>query len=239
MVNPDVATWPDLQVEPYYGTQYRLRVLTPTELEVRARPAWLLRLDPTSRSVLIHVPSLAPYFCARLPQTYANAPRHPELHLPLPNAFIPSNLDVLRAKPATALDASLPPPSHPRVVLQTPVTTLWFKADDTFFVPKATVNVLIAKYVQGAWAGPDAGGERVACRARVQGRMQGARAGPRAGPRLRPCAGLCVGPRAGTMHLTGCPCSTDPPPPSNPVRTPRTPCLAARWCSCRRRQRRS
>ena len=44
-------------------------------------------------------------------QLFSNPLRYPELQLPGPNAFIPANLETLRPKPATPVDAVSPLPS--------------------------------------------------------------------------------------------------------------------------------
>ncbi|KAJ3571053.1 hypothetical protein NP233_g3999 [Leucocoprinus birnbaumii] len=58
----------------------------------------------------------------------------PELFLPGPNAFIPSNLDVDRRQISEPL-------KRPHMIRQTPLTTLWHKKDDRFWIPKAFVMV--------------------------------------------------------------------------------------------------
>jgi len=113
-------------------------------------------------------------------QLFSNPPRYPELQLPGPNAFIPADLETLRPKPATPVDAVSPPPQlhdvcrvslgalTPRRIrgrwsgarqskrgvpvrlLDTPGTTLWFKQDDVYFVPKSAVSVLLITYAPAA-----------------------------------------------------------------------------------------
>ncbi|KAF9454625.1 insulin-degrading enzyme [Macrolepiota fuliginosa MF-IS2] len=56
----------------------------------------------------------------------------PELFLPGPNAFIPNNLDVDKRQVSE-------PFKRPHLIRQTPLTTLWHKKDDRFWVPKAFV----------------------------------------------------------------------------------------------------
>ncbi|KAF7778613.1 hypothetical protein Agabi119p4_2958 [Agaricus bisporus var. burnettii] len=65
----------------------------------------------------------------------ANAPNDiPELFLPGPNAFVPTNLDVDKRQVSE-------PQKRPHLVRQTPLTTLWHKKDDRFWVPKASVAI--------------------------------------------------------------------------------------------------
>ncbi|THU88604.1 hypothetical protein K435DRAFT_679530 [Dendrothele bispora CBS 962.96] len=57
-----------------------------------------------------------------------------ELYLPGPNKFIPSNLDVIRR--------DVPEPARrPFLIRRTPMSTLWHKEDDQFWVPKAQVYI--------------------------------------------------------------------------------------------------
>ncbi|KAI0053918.1 hypothetical protein FA95DRAFT_1551697 [Auriscalpium vulgare] len=54
------------------------------------------------------------------------------LQLPRPNEFIPQNLDVERREVAE-------PQPRPHLIRETPLSTLWHKKDDRFWVPKAHV----------------------------------------------------------------------------------------------------
>lgn len=56
----------------------------------------------------------------------------PELFLPGPNEFIPTNLDVQKVP----VDQPL---KRPILVRETPLTSLWHKKDDQFWIPKAHV----------------------------------------------------------------------------------------------------
>ncbi|KAL6301582.1 insulin-degrading enzyme [Sparassis latifolia] len=56
----------------------------------------------------------------------------PELFLPGPNEFIPANLDVEK-RPVDQ------PSKRPRLIRETPLSSLWHKKDDQFWVPKAQV----------------------------------------------------------------------------------------------------
>ncbi|GLB34808.1 putative peptidase M16 family protein [Lyophyllum shimeji] len=64
----------------------------------------------------------------------------PELFLPGPNEFIPTNLDVEKR--------TVPEPlKRPHLVRETPLSSLWHKRDDRFFVPKAHVMIDIRSVV--------------------------------------------------------------------------------------------
>ncbi|ODV93679.1 hypothetical protein PACTADRAFT_51446 [Pachysolen tannophilus NRRL Y-2460] len=58
------------------------------------------------------------------------------LHLPLPNEFVPTNFDVNRTpnigKPA----------NRPKLIKSTDKQRIWFKKDDQFFVPKANLGIM-------------------------------------------------------------------------------------------------
>jgi insulysin len=67
-----------------------------------------------------------------------NAATLPELHLPHPNEFIPSNFEVEKKEVKE-------PVKIPTLIKNTKFIRVWFKKDDTFWVPKAVVYVLIKK----------------------------------------------------------------------------------------------
>jgi insulysin len=56
----------------------------------------------------------------------------PELHLPGKNAFIPENLDVEKIE----VDK---PKVVPDLIKDTPLSKLWYKKDDRFWIPRANV----------------------------------------------------------------------------------------------------
>ena len=71
--------------------------------------------------------------------------RIPELHLPHENQFIPKKLEVEKKdvkEPAT----------EPRLIRNDDTARIWFKKDDTFWVPKATVFVYLRNALPGATA---------------------------------------------------------------------------------------
>ena len=66
--------------------------------------------------------------------------RIPDLHLPHKNEFIPTNLDVEKAnikEPATT----------PKLLRNDDKIRLWWKKDDTFWVPKANLNIKVRNSV--------------------------------------------------------------------------------------------
>ncbi|KDQ61093.1 hypothetical protein JAAARDRAFT_32094 [Jaapia argillacea MUCL 33604] len=60
----------------------------------------------------------------------------PQLFLPGPNEFIPTNLDVDKREVAEPLQ-------RPHLIRETPLSSLWHKKDDQFWVPKARVIIEI------------------------------------------------------------------------------------------------
>jgi insulysin len=56
----------------------------------------------------------------------------PELFLPGPNEFIPTNLEVDRKEVSSPL-------KRPHLIRETPLSSLWHKKDDRFWLPKASV----------------------------------------------------------------------------------------------------
>ncbi|KAG0225257.1 Insulinase (Peptidase M16) [Actinomortierella wolfii] len=69
---------------------------------------------------------------ASLMKRLENLALDPELHLPAPNDYIPTNFEVGKVpivKPLTS----------PILIRHSPLTRIWHKKDDTFWVPKATL----------------------------------------------------------------------------------------------------
>lgn len=63
----------------------------------------------------------------------------PELHLPERNLFIPEKLDVVKQtvdKPAV----------RPTLLQDTPISRLWHKQDDRFWLPKTNVDIMLHSY---------------------------------------------------------------------------------------------
>ncbi|KAI0795391.1 LuxS/MPP-like metallohydrolase [Abortiporus biennis] len=77
-----------------------------------------------------HVRRVSPECIARA----SEANHNPELYLPRPNPYIPENLTVDRK-------AVEHPAQAPTCICKSPLSTLWYKKDDQFWVPKAHVKV--------------------------------------------------------------------------------------------------
>ncbi|KAF9108592.1 Insulinase (Peptidase M16) [Mortierella sp. GBA35] len=60
---------------------------------------------------------------------------HPQLHMPLPNEYLPKDFDTHKAPTPNSL-------THPTLIKHTPLTRLWHKKDDIFWVPKVNINFL-------------------------------------------------------------------------------------------------
>ncbi|KAF9978161.1 Insulinase (Peptidase M16) [Actinomortierella ambigua] len=67
-----------------------------------------------------------------LKQRLAKLTLAPELHLPEPNAFIPTNFEVGKVP-------IVKPLASPILIKHSPLMRIWHKKDDTFWVPKATL----------------------------------------------------------------------------------------------------
>ncbi|KAJ3300130.1 Insulinase (Peptidase M16) [Borealophlyctis nickersoniae] len=67
-----------------------------------------------------------------LKKALANSQPNPELSLPKPNDFIPESLDVKKAEVKEPL-------RQPAIIKETDVVRMWYKKDDTYWVPKANV----------------------------------------------------------------------------------------------------
>jgi insulysin len=63
-----------------------------------------------------------------------------ELHLPHKNEFIPTNFEVQRKEVKEPLKV-------PVLIKNTETSRVWYKKDDTFWVPKANVNCTLRKLV--------------------------------------------------------------------------------------------
>ncbi|KAF9354795.1 Insulinase (Peptidase M16) [Mortierella sp. NVP85] len=62
--------------------------------------------------------------------------RHANLHLPHPNHYIPENFETGKTPTPTPL-------THPILLQHTPLTRIWHKKDDTFWVPKVNICFLL------------------------------------------------------------------------------------------------
>lgn len=76
-----------------------------------------------------------------------NADRLAELHLPHRNQFIPQNLDVEKKEVAEE-DRAI----SPRLIRNDEYAQTWFKKDDTFWVPKANLFIVMRSPLPGASA---------------------------------------------------------------------------------------
>ncbi|TBU42064.1 Metalloenzyme, LuxS/M16 peptidase-like protein [Dichomitus squalens] len=77
-----------------------------------------------------------PYRVERFSEEFVQKANQPndieELYLPGPNEFIPTNLNVEKCEVEK-------PAKRPFLIRETPLSSLWFKKDDQFWVPKAQV----------------------------------------------------------------------------------------------------
>ncbi|CAG8742754.1 12068_t:CDS:10, partial [Acaulospora morrowiae] len=69
-------------------------------------------------------------------QTLQNLDPDPQLKIPSPNEFIPTNFEIEKKENVTPL-------LRPNLIKNTPLTRLWHKKDDTFWVPKASVYFML------------------------------------------------------------------------------------------------
>lgn len=94
----------------------------------------LTGLDKTERwyGTKYSVEKFSPDFLKKL----QNVGFHPDLHLPNQNEFIPENLDVNKKQ-------VLSPMKHPILLKNTQQLRLWYKKDDTFWMPKACVRIYL------------------------------------------------------------------------------------------------
>ncbi|CAG8596514.1 4609_t:CDS:10, partial [Acaulospora morrowiae] len=69
-------------------------------------------------------------------QTLQNLDLDPQLKIPSPNEFIPTNFEIEKKENVTPL-------LRPNLIKHTPLTRLWHKKDDTFWVPKACVYFML------------------------------------------------------------------------------------------------
>ena len=79
------------------------------------------------------VSKLKPCITSQSLQRFNNVGLHDNFHLPPRNEFIATQFDI--KKPGD--DA----PSVPILIKDTALTKLWFKQDDTFFMPKSCLNM--------------------------------------------------------------------------------------------------
>ncbi|KAI1314496.1 Insulinase (Peptidase M16) [Mortierella claussenii] len=75
-----------------------------------------------------HVENVSPALLEKLQHLEVNS----ELHLPIPNDFIPENFDTNKVATPTPL-------TTPVLLKHTPLTRIWHKKDDVFWVPKVNM----------------------------------------------------------------------------------------------------
>jgi insulysin len=120
-VPADVGGEFDLK-EPIYGTEYKQTRLSDEFLK------------DVSGSIILLTSE-----CSRR-QATAGAPI-PELNLPPPNPFIPKRLDVEKFE---VQEKAL----RPDLLKDTPLSRLWYKRDDTWWLPKTNVDVKLTRWVE-------------------------------------------------------------------------------------------
>ncbi|CAB4420535.1 unnamed protein product [Rhizophagus irregularis] len=72
----------------------------------------------------------------KLIQALKNITTHSELKLPEINEFIPTDFETYKKEIST-------PAKRPDIIKDTQISRLWYKKDDTFWVPKANIYVLL------------------------------------------------------------------------------------------------
>lgn len=77
-----------------------------------------------------HVEPVSPALLDRLRQ---GLELHPELHMPLPNEYLPKDFETHKVPTSEPL-------THPTLIKHTPLTRLWHKKDDVFWVPKVNIH---------------------------------------------------------------------------------------------------
>ncbi|RIA87179.1 Metalloenzyme, LuxS/M16 peptidase-like protein [Glomus cerebriforme] len=68
-------------------------------------------------------------------QALKNITTHSDLTLPIPNEFIPSNFETNKSEISM-------PAKRPDIIKNTQISRLWYKKDDTFWVPKANICLM-------------------------------------------------------------------------------------------------
>ncbi|KAG0279853.1 Insulinase (Peptidase M16) [Linnemannia exigua] len=76
---------------------------------------------------------VAPVSPALLDRLRNHLELHSELHMPLPNEYLPKDFETHKIPTSTPL-------THPILIKHTPLTRLWHKKDDIFWVPKVNIK---------------------------------------------------------------------------------------------------
>ncbi|PWY88039.1 LuxS/MPP-like metallohydrolase [Aspergillus sclerotioniger CBS 115572] len=86
-------------------------------------------------------------FMASIRKAVETSPEHrlPELHMPHKNEFVPTRLSVEKKEVSE-------PAKTPKLICHDDHVRLWYKKDDRFWVPKATVNITLRNPL--VWATP-------------------------------------------------------------------------------------
>lgn len=115
--------------EPWYGTKYFVE---------RFSEDFVSRVRVTSERSVTPIQ----LFQAREPNDI------PELYLPERNEFLPDNLDVDKRDVVNLA-------KRPHLIRETPLSQLWHKKDDQYWVPKAQVCIDIRRFVYEKPRGAD------------------------------------------------------------------------------------
>ncbi|KAE8269997.1 hypothetical protein A4X09_0g2343 [Tilletia walkeri] len=107
--------------EKWYGTPYLMEPIPESILRIETEPT---ALGPSD--------SQAP-----------PSPTTDDFTLPGPNTFIPQSLEVPTNVIETASATGYKPALRPLLIRDTPKSRLWYKRDDRFFLPKATVLFML------------------------------------------------------------------------------------------------
>ena len=136
-----VGSDPQWASEKWYGTRYIVRKLDDALLQ-RVSPIRMLLFDRTYRTYQLRGREV-----------------NPELCLPGPNPFIPTDLSVEKSEVAEVSHDGFvrvvtgmkplrwQPVKFPTLIKRTERAQLWYKKDDQFWVPKARVYIVIKTYV--------------------------------------------------------------------------------------------
>ncbi|KAF9547358.1 Insulinase (Peptidase M16) [Mortierella hygrophila] len=76
---------------------------------------------------------VSPVSLALLDRLRTGLELHPELHMPLPNEYLPKDFETHKVDTPEPL-------THPTLIKHTPLTRLWHKKDDIFWIPKVNIH---------------------------------------------------------------------------------------------------
>ncbi|KAG0296642.1 Insulinase (Peptidase M16) [Linnemannia gamsii] len=112
----------ELQVDQWVG-----RIVTQ---DLSVVPGGALTRTERWHGTQYHVEPVSPALLNRLRQ---GLELHPELHMPLPNEYLPKDFETHKVPTPEPL-------THPTLIKHTPLTRLWHKKDDIFWVPKVNIH---------------------------------------------------------------------------------------------------